>query len=120
VPETSLKEVLLRQTGTIVNSLMILVIALTVIWFGLRPALAVLLERPKVEAEGAAVPGAAAIGGPMGDMPPALAAPEINLAQNIGTRLNSNTIKLLEQIVDQNEEQAAHILKQWMHAGEPT
>ncbi|KAA2237373.1 flagellar basal-body MS-ring/collar protein FliF [Salinarimonas soli] len=116
VPDASLKELLLRQTGTIVNSLMILVIALTVIWFGLRPALAVLLDRPKAEA--AAALGGAALGGPAGEAPPALAAPEVNLVENVATRLNSSTIKRLEQIVEQNEEQAAHILKQWMHAGE--
>lgn len=119
VPDPGLKELLLRQMGTIVNSLMILVIALTVIWFGLRPALNVLLDRPKAAEAGEA--GAPAIGvaaAAAGEAPPALAAPEVNLIGGIATKLNSSAIKRLEQIVERNEEQAAHILKQWMHADE--
>jgi flagellar biosynthesis/type III secretory pathway M-ring protein FliF/YscJ len=42
----------------------------------------------------------------------------VNLIEDISRKLNNSTVKRLEQIVQLNEEQAVHILKQWMHAGE--
>ncbi len=115
-------EVLFRQFGTIVNALTVLVVTGLLIWFGLRPATAAILQR--FEPPGGAV---AAIGGsPAAEGAPALEqgaalqglpAPEANLIEDLTSRMNRNPQKRLEQMIQFDEEQAAAILKQWMHEG---
>ena len=43
---------------------------------------------------------------------------ETNLIADVSSRFNTNTVKRLEQIVNLNEEQAVHILRQWMRESE--
>ncbi|MGP9821857.1 flagellar basal-body MS-ring/collar protein FliF [Salinarimonas sp. NSM] len=130
VPEVGVRDVLLAQAGNIVNALAILLVALTLVWFGLRPALAAILDRPKPQtqieeampalADGQAGEGAQAIpaiADASGRAEPHAAQIEAATAAiaALPTSVSAATIKRLEQIVTRNEDQAAHILKQWMH-----
>jgi flagellar M-ring protein FliF len=45
-PAPGIGELLLRQTGTVVNAATILAVALLLIWFGLRPATKAILSLP--------------------------------------------------------------------------
>ncbi|WP_066921997.1 flagellar basal-body MS-ring/collar protein FliF, partial [Methylobacterium sp. CCH5-D2] len=60
VPPLSATDVLLRQSGTLINAATILVVAALLIWFGLRPALRAILATPEAaQTEMAAIEGAA-------------------------------------------------------------
>lgn len=134
VPAATLRDALMAQAGTIVNALAILLVALTLVWFGLKPALAAILERPtppamEEAATAALAPGTGA-GAPGERAAPALphtSGGEPHMAQieaataaiaALPTSVSKATIRRLEQIVTRNEEQAAHVLKQWMHVGD--
>jgi flagellar M-ring protein FliF len=124
VPPLSMFDLLTRQMGTLINAATMLVIAVLLILFGLRPAMKVILARPKEEEE----PLPDLIEGP--DTAPqtidgatgvALTAEEqaeINLIEDLTSKMNRTPQKRLEQIIEYDEEQAAAILKQWLRAEE--
>ncbi|MCT8267827.1 flagellar basal-body MS-ring/collar protein FliF [Afifella sp. JA880] len=124
VPGPSMGEVLMRQSGTLINAGTILVMAILLIWFGLRPTLKTVLGRSQpLEAGAVAIEGEMAAGmlpGPdeadMADGHIAgLAPPEqVNLIEDLTSKKNRTPQKRLEQIIDFDEEQAATILRQWM------
>jgi flagellar M-ring protein FliF len=119
IPGPGAYEILLRQSGNIVSALTMLLVAAMLIWFGLRPAVNAIVQRQQDEPVQTPLQLA-------GDQQPHSFDPvaqlaahaDVNLIEDISRKLNNSTIKRLEQIVQLNEEQAAHILKQWMHAGE--
>ncbi|MFC5069771.1 flagellar basal-body MS-ring/collar protein FliF [Flaviflagellibacter deserti] len=120
VPPLTLTDALLRQLGTVVNALAILVVAMLLIWFGLRPAMAALLPRiedKSVEALNA--DGTPALEG--GQTPQLTGAGQTmaHLLEDMTQRMNNSPMKVLEQLVQMDEEQAATILRQWMKEGEP-
>jgi flagellar M-ring protein FliF len=126
VPALSLTDVLLRQLGTVINALAILTVALLLIWFGLRPAMTALLPRiasaatevaPENEAAAAlgALTGAA---GATAQLAGAGAGNMTHLIEDMTSRMNNSPLKVLEQLVQMDEEQAATILRQWMKEGE--
>lgn len=141
VPGIGLMETLASQFGTLVNALTILVVAILVIWFGLKPAVKAIAKPAETSAEGlgadagpdllgaggapelpglAALPGFTAPSmegfgadfgsdfGPAGGGDPAL------MEELDQMRANSPQVRL-ERLVDFDEEQAAAILKQWIH-----
>jgi flagellar M-ring protein FliF len=110
-------EHLLRNTSSIVNAIAAVAVVALLIWFGVRPAMCAILEpRPTAAAAGGALGanvapaavGAAAGGGIAGDVQP-------NLIADLTSKLERTPLKRLEQMTDFDEEQAAAILKQWMH-----
>ncbi len=110
----SFGEMLLSQSGTIVNALAILAATMLLVWFGLRPAMRAVLEPSAIAA--ASVPGGRLEAAP-GDLPsgePSLPGAEPNLIADLKSKLGRTPQKRLEQMVDFDEEQAAAILKQWM------
>lgn len=132
VPPLPWSELLLRQAGTMINALTILVVAGLLIWFGLKPAVRAILARPEQEAIEAdvasleaamlAAPQMPAVGGPADAMAGTAAAPvaedeeeTINLIEDLTSRKSRSPQKRLEQIVEFDEEQAAAILRQWLH-----
>ncbi len=116
----SIAEVLLSQSGAIVNALVVLGATALLIWFGLRPALTSLLEA----GSGAAAPAARRLEAEAGSEPeagePTLPAAEPNLIADLKSRLSRSPQKRLEQLVDFDEDQAAAILKQWMREARQT
>ncbi|GGF47662.1 flagellar M-ring protein [Azorhizobium oxalatiphilum] len=138
VPPLTWSELLFRQAGTLVNALTILVVAVLLIWFGLRPALRAILARP--EPDEAEAIEAAMLAAPANDLPPdvamspqALQNPDtlngvttlqgytgsdggpVNLIGDVTSKVNRSPQRRLEQIVEYDEEQAAAILRQWLH-----
>lgn len=125
VPPLTFKDVLLRQAGTVVNAVVILAVALLLIWFGLRPAMNALLPRLEARAEekeavvaladasaeaATALPGTGQTALPAGEAVGAMQ----HLIEDMNARMRNSPLKLLEQLVEMDEEQAASILRQWM------
>jgi flagellar M-ring protein FliF len=133
IPPLPWTELLLRQAGTLINAVTILIVAGLLIWFGLRPAVRAILARPEIEAENddaaaieaamLAPPSVPAVAGPAGlpieargeGDPAAIGATDVNLIEDLTSRMNRSPQKRLEQIVEFDEAQAAAILRQWLH-----
>ncbi|WP_245414938.1 flagellar basal-body MS-ring/collar protein FliF [Aureimonas flava] len=141
VPSPGYGEMLLKQSGTVVNALTILVVAVLVIWFGLKPAIrAISAPAANDNADDGLLAGDTPIelqnpmldGGDLGPLgtPPGFGA---DLVASLGygeppagddlldelTRNRANSPKVrLEKLVDFDEAQAAAILKQWIHQKE--
>ncbi|VFU06932.1 Flagellar M-ring protein FliF [Methylocella tundrae] len=123
-PPPAVAEMLLRQSGNVLNAVTILVVTLLLIWFGLRPAARAILAAPAVvagSAETVALENFSALDGhdetglQLGGWgPPG----EVNLIEDLTNNPRRSPQKRLEQIVEFDEEQAAAILKQWMHQGD--
>ena len=111
----SFGELLLSQSGTIVNALAVLAATMLLVWFGLRPALRATLE-PGVLATKSMAGGRleAEPGGSLAPGEPTLPGTEPNLIADLKNKHGRTPQKRLEQMVDFDEEQAAAILKQWM------
>lgn len=113
-------DVMMRQSGTLVNAATILIVAALLIWFGLRPAVRAIVARPE-DAEIIETAMLANPGGPLaaGELPPPDGAPRapdepISLIEDLTSKMNRSPQKRLEQIVEFDEEQAAAILRQWL------
>ncbi len=113
VPPLSWSEMLMRQFGTVVNALAILTVALLLIWFGLRPAMTALL--PRIDDAAMANAGEIPALAGEGDMPLlASSAPGNTMIEDLTAKLSQSPLKVLEQLVDLDDQQAATILRQWM------
>jgi flagellar M-ring protein FliF len=117
-PPIGIGEALMRQSGTLINAITILVLAMLIIWFGLRPAVNAILKRPPA-AEVAAL-AASETPAALGGLQPQLteAGPAMNLIEDLTLAAQRSPAKKLEQLVDFDEAQAAAILKRWIHEGE--
>jgi flagellar M-ring protein FliF len=118
-------ELVVRQLGTFVNAATILVVALLLIWFGLRPATRAILTPPAPRvAEAPALPdgvreeAAGAI--EHEDMAEIAYSDEGSLIDDLTTQYKRSPRKKLEQMVRFNDEQSAAILKRWIHEGART
>jgi flagellar M-ring protein FliF len=128
----SLTEQLMRQSGSLVSAGTVVLVAILLIWLGLRPATKALLampNKPVQEAPIAFLPdGRPAMGefSAVVDSFPKNGAGNLlpdqtqgdDMLRDILARKNKNPQKQLEQLVDYDEEQAAAILKQWIRQGE--
>lgn len=122
VPSLGILDQLLMQFGSIINALTILVVAVLVIWFGLKPAMRAILERREEEGARAQAAQARIAGSPQAPSGPpggahALAAGpegEENLIEDLKSKMRRLPQKKLEQMVEFDSEQAAAILKQWI------
>lgn len=112
-------EILMRQFGTVVNALTILALCAMMIWFGLRPAVRMLLARHQIELE-LQREQAAALAAAEAEAAAAIAsAPKIQPALEVDIQedpieLPRTPQRKLEQIVELSEDQAAAVLKQWL------
>jgi flagellar M-ring protein FliF len=123
-PGPSMGEILLRQSGTVLNAATILIVALLLIWFGLRPATRAIFAAPTRSFD--PIADIAALES-LGDMEslgePAQVgrwpgADDTNLIEDLTSQPRRSPQKRLEQIVELDEEQAAAVLKQWIRQGE--
>jgi flagellar M-ring protein FliF len=129
VEAPSLTEQLMRQSGTLVSAGTILLVAILLIWFGLRPATKALLaskgeepiaflpeNAPPVDSDFTSLldnfpqSGVGTIGSDPEDGD--------DILRDILARKGKNPQRQLEQLVDYDEAQAAAILKQWIRQGE--
>lgn len=132
VASASLRDMLVRQSGTLINAGVALVVTVLVLMLGIKPLVRVL------SAPSAGTGLAALEGGPGGDiimpdLPDASATsfdgmdvPQIgmddwsgepNLIEDLTSVPRRSPQKRLEQMIEFDEEQAAAVLKQWMNVG---
>jgi flagellar M-ring protein FliF len=122
VPPLGLTQLLVRQSGTFINAATVLVVAMLLIWFGLRPATRAILTRPlpapggSAEAPGLPPPEDGRLEG--GRPAQLTASPEASLIDDLTSKMKRSPQKRLEQMIQFDELQAAAILKQWMHQEE--
>jgi flagellar M-ring protein FliF len=124
-PPPAVAELLLRQSGNVLNAATVLIVTLLLIWFGLRPEARAIFVAPDravaapaelaahenlagIDAEDEARPQLQNWGG-QGN---------VSLIEDLTNVPRRSPQKRLEQIIEFDEEQAAAILKQWMHQGE--
>jgi flagellar M-ring protein FliF len=112
---------LMEHTGSLIQAITMIAMTMLLIWFGLRPATRALLT---AGSGGDAIPGqqvANSIAPPGAGDPQTGMADEIvrerppNLIADLTSKLGRTPQKRLEQMIDFDEEQAASIMKQWMH-----
>jgi flagellar M-ring protein FliF len=134
VAPPTLFELMLRQSGSLINALALIVVAFILIRFGLRPAMdAILANQPQIAAEESGgelpmldgLPPLGLMGGdsdePGGFMPGLPTTfqgeDEPSLIEDLIQKPRRSPQKRLEQMVQFDEEQAAAILKQWIARG---
>ncbi len=124
VPAPGLGELVVRQLGTFVNAATILVVALLLIWFGLKPATRAILTRPAPQvAEAPALADrteTAEMDMEGVDHGEVAYADEASLIDDLTSQFKRSPRKRLEQMVRFNDEQSAAILKRWIHEGART
>jgi flagellar M-ring protein FliF len=127
----SLTEQVMRQSGTLVSAGTVLLVAVLLIWFGLKPATKALLASSR-SGHGDPIAFLPEGSPAMGDFAEIVSNfPNSNNAglltesdedgdvlRNILAKKTKNPTKMLEQLVDYDEGQAAAILKQWIRQGE--
>eukprot|EP01037_Dinobryon_pediforme_P007302 gene7302-7373_t len=140
VAPPTIVEMMMRQSGTLINALAVIAVAFIAIKFGLRPAMnAILANQPQSQLEDQMgelpmADGLPALGnmGTMGEMggmdgPGDFSAglpttfqgeDEPNLIEDLMHKPRRSPQKRLEQMVQFDEEQAAAILKQWIQRGQ--
>ena len=121
IPSPSIVDVLMRQSGTAINALAVVIVAVLLIVFGIRPLTRVLrpAEEPTAMTLAAAAP-IPALEPPAADAsgPPLIEAQtEANLIEDVTSRPRRSPQRRLEQMVEFDEDQAATILKQWVARG---
>ncbi|KQT66078.1 MULTISPECIES: flagellar basal-body MS-ring/collar protein FliF [unclassified Aureimonas] len=133
VAPVGIGEMLMRQSGTLINALTILVVAVLLIWFGLKPAIrAIAAPANAANGEGGSIElqnaGLGEFDGAMGGM----LGNDLSSGMGIGayggmdadlledlTRSQANSPQArLEKLIDFDEVQAASILKHWIHQKE--
>lgn len=101
-----------RQLGTIINAGIVLVVAILLIWFGLRPAVRALMSQPRSQdAMSDLIAAAGADGGETGE-------DGINLIDSIKAKMGKTPQVRLEQVIEYDAEKAARLMKQWLLAAE--
>jgi len=124
-PPPAVAELLLRQSGNVLNAATVLIVTLLLIWFGLRPAARAIFVAPDravaAPAELAALENLAGIDAEDEARPQLQnwgGQGNVSLIEDLTNVPRRSPQKRLEQIIEFDEEQAAAILKQWMHQGE--
>jgi flagellar M-ring protein FliF len=125
VPSPGVTDILLRQSGTAINAATVLIVAILLILFGIRPLTRLLAppaaqeaELPMIEplADFAALPTSFGDNDDMA-MPMFEIGTEPNLIEDVTNKPKRSPQRRLEQMVEFDETQAATILKQWVSQG---
>ncbi|WP_226577979.1 flagellar basal-body MS-ring/collar protein FliF [Acuticoccus sediminis] len=101
--------ILNRQLGTVINAAIILIVAILLIWFGLRPAIRALTARHEDPAVAALLEGQSAMGEDSGEEDE-----ERNFIEELKASAHKTPQKRLEQVVDYDAAKTAKLLKQWL------
>jgi flagellar M-ring protein FliF len=122
IPQMGLSEILARQLGNIINAAAILLMAVLLIWFGLRPAINSILEARAAEraaevqkSEFAALADAQSAAAQLAG---AIEGDEPNLVEDLTSKMKRAPLRRLEQIIQLNEKQAADVLRRWTRGEE--
>ncbi len=118
LPPLTITQVLMQQSGNVVNAVSILVVATLLIWFGLRPAISALVPKPVANDN---LPEDAEHLAELEDhMGFSATDPSTHagLIEELSKKLEASPVRKLERVVEMNEEQSAAILKQWFYESE--
>ncbi len=113
VPGPGFADEILKQSGSILNALAIVVSAFLLVWFGLRPAIQAIIGEPE-PAFAEAAPLAIEAAGPARPALPDAQSPQANAIADFDS--SQSTRSRLEKAVESSETAAAAILKAWMKA----
>ena len=126
VPAPGILDAVLRQSGTLINAAVVLGVTALLVLFAVRPLIRVLAtpaadstpagfpDDPLMLADPIAPPLALGDAGGLGAMQLA-GWTEENLIEDVTSRPRRSPQKRLEQMIEFDEEQAAAVLKQWIH-----
>jgi flagellar M-ring protein FliF len=123
IPGPSFQEILLRQSGSILNAGAVVLVALMLIWFGLRPAMKMLLAPPAQEAglpvqnPMVALPQNDVSGGAEPNLLIEARDEQDEFLDTLLARKDKTPQRHLQKLVDFDEEHVAAILKQWIRQG---
>ena len=106
LPPLSVTQVLLQQSGNVVNAVSILLVSTLLIWFGLRPAISALVPKQVANdnaPEGLELEGELdeAVGYRLSDP-----STHAGLIEELSKKLDSSPVRKLERVVEMNEEQS--------------
>jgi flagellar M-ring protein FliF len=123
IPPMGLQEILARQLGNIINAAAILLMAVLLVWFGLRPAVNSILEARAAERAAEAQKSeftalADAQAASAAQQAGAIEMDEPNLVEDLTSKMRHAPLKRLEQIIQLNEKQAADVLRRWTRGEE--
>jgi len=123
IPQMGLSEILARQLGNIINAAAILIMAVLLIWLGLRPTINSILEARAAEraaevqkSEFAALADAQSAAAAL--QAGAIEGDEPDLVEDLTSKMKRAPLKRLEQIIQLNEKQAADVLRRWTRGEE--
>ncbi|MDR3462925.1 MAG: flagellar basal-body MS-ring/collar protein FliF [Beijerinckiaceae bacterium] len=133
IPSQGFMDILLRQSGTAINAITVLIVSILLILFGIRPLTRVLAPAAPAELAASAEDGISMIE-PLADftaLPTSFGDDEEtpdtgammtmdtepNLIEDVTNRPKRSPQRRLEQMVEFDEQQAASILKQWVQQG---
>nr|WP_321454773.1 flagellar basal-body MS-ring/collar protein FliF [uncultured Cohaesibacter sp.] len=118
LPPLPVTQILLQQSGNVINAVSILLVSTLLIWFGLRPAINALVPKPVANDN---VPELGALEDELDEgleysgSNPSMHA---GLIEELSKKLDASPVRKLERVVEMNEEQSAAILKQWFYESE--
>ncbi len=127
LPQPGIMSVVMAQASGFVNSAALILVAVLVIFLGIRPAVNAIIAARPAPATAIAAPAASAapqVTGAPGGGGEQVAQGEfagegsVNLIEDVTKRMNRSPQKRLEQIVEYDEQQAAAILRQWLRQDE--
>ncbi len=113
LPEEGWLATINRQMGTIINAGIVLIVAVLLIWFGLRPAIRALTSEPRQD--------------PMTELLAAAAGEhregeeadnEMSLIDSLKAKMGKTPQTRLEQIVDYDAQRTADLMRQWLLTAE--
>jgi len=110
VPAEGFMATLNRQLGTVVNALIVLIVAVLLIWFGLRPAIRALTAPPAEGGIKELIASSEVESAPEEDAG--------NLIEDLKAKMHKTPHKRLQQLVEYDAEKTAGLLKQWLLQGE--
>jgi len=115
----SLVEILLRQSGSVINAAAAILVSVMLVWFGVKPAVKALLALPSPptqEAAAVATPSNA-LGGPEQNFLIESKDQRDEFLDALSARKDKSPQRHLQRLVDYDEAHAAAILKQWIRQG---
>ena len=121
VPSPSIVEVLMRQSGTAINAVTVLVVVVLLLLFAVRPLTRILApSEPDIASLSPATPVAALEAPTILEPAPMIDSRiEPSLIEDVTNKPRRSPQRRLEQMVEYDETHAAAILKQWVQRGSP-
>ncbi len=120
----SIFELLLRQSGPVINGLSLVIVAFLLIWLGLRPVTRALMQPAANPTLSGIAPAMIETGlveagsfNPQQSLSALPSEANANLIEDISGQPRRVAQRRLEQLVEFDEQQAADVLKQWMREG---